>query len=283
VREAAVLVERELARLAEPDEEEPDEAAADEEADDPGGGLSEPDRVLARAWARDTGLLLTELAERRASAGAAVPLPVQLSVSSLVTMAADPGRLAQQIRRPMPRPPVPQARRGTAFHRWLEQRFGQQRLIDPTDLLGAADDPADDPDDADLALLREKFEAGEWGNRWPVDVEVPFETLVAGRTVRGRIDAVFADPGSGGYDVVDWKTGEPPSSAADLRAASVQLAAYRVAWATLAGVPLDRVRAGFYYVRHDQTLRPADLLDEAGLAALIEEVPLAGQDRRPVP
>jgi DNA helicase-2/ATP-dependent DNA helicase PcrA len=283
VREAAVLVEHELARLAEPDEEEPDEAAADEEADDPGGGLSEPDRVLARAWARDTGLLLTELAERRASAGAAVPLPVQLSVSSLVTMAADPGRLAQQIRRPMPRPPVPQARRGTAFHRWLEQRFGQQRLIDPTDLLGAADDPADDPDDADLALLREKFEAGEWGNRWPVDVEVPFETLVAGRTVRGRIDAVFADPGSGGYDVVDWKTGEPPSSAADLRAASVQLAAYRVAWATLAGVPLDRVRAGFYYVRHDQTLRPADLLDEAGLAALIEEVPLAGQDRRPVP
>jgi DNA helicase-2/ATP-dependent DNA helicase PcrA len=110
-----------------------------------------------------------------------------------------------------------------------------------------------------------------------VDVEVPFETLVAGRTVRGRIDAVFADPASGGYDVVDWKTGEPPSSAADLRAASVQLAAYRVAWATLAGVPLDRVRAAFYYVRHGRTLRPADLLDEAGLAALIEEVPLAGQ------
>jgi DNA helicase II / ATP-dependent DNA helicase PcrA len=77
--------------------------------------------------------------------------------------------------------------------------------------------------------------------------------------------------------VVDWKTGEPPSSAADLRAASVQLAAYRIAWAALAGVPVDRVRAAFYYVRHDQTLRPADLLDEAGLAALIEEVPLAGR------
>jgi len=170
----------------------------------------------------------------------------------------------------MPRPPVPQARRGTAFHRWLEQRFGQQRLIDPTDLLGAADDPADDPDDADLALLRERFEAGEWSNRWPVDAEVPFETLVAGRTVRGRIDAVFADPVGGGYDVVDWKTGEPPTSAADLRAASVQLAAYRVAWATLARVPLDQVRAAFYYVRHDQTLRPADLLDEAKQEGIAE-------------
>jgi len=267
VREAAALVERELDRLEDPG------GAGPEDGD---GELSEADQALARAWSRDTGLLLTELSQRRGAAGSAVPLPAQLSVSSLVTMAADPDRLAQQIRRPMPRPPVPQARRGTAFHRWLEQRFGQQRLIDPADLLGAADDPADDPDDADLELLRERFETGEWGDRWPVDVEVPFETLVAGRTVRGRIDAVFADPAGDGYDVVDWKTGEPPSSAADLRAAAVQLAAYRVAWATLAGVPLDQVRAAFYYVRHDQTLRPADLLDEAGLAALIEEVPPAG-------
>jgi ATP-dependent DNA helicase UvrD/PcrA len=313
VREAAALVERELARqsgereaaasratragadgesrAAEPgagtgaELTEPGRAAGD--ADDAGelsepgraagdaDDTGEPDRALARAWARDATLLLAELSQRRAGAQNAVPLPGQLSVSSLVTMAADPDRLAQQIRRPMPRPPVPQARRGTAFHRWLEQRFGQQRLIDPADLLGAADDPADDPDDADLALLRERFEAGEWGDRWPVDVEVPFETLVAGRTVRGRIDAVFADPVSGDYDVVDWKTGEPPASAADLRAASVQLAAYRIAWARLAGVPLDRVRAGFYYVRHDQTLRPADLLDETGLAALVQGVPMA--------
>jgi DNA helicase II / ATP-dependent DNA helicase PcrA len=86
---------------------------------------------------------------------------------------------------------------------------------------------------------------------------------------------VFADPASGDYDVVDWKTGEPPDSPAGLRAASVQLAAYRVAWARLADVPLERVRAGFYYVRHDRTLRPADLLDEAGLSALVEDVPLA--------
>jgi DNA helicase-2/ATP-dependent DNA helicase PcrA len=36
---------------------------------------------------------------------------------------------------------------------------------------------------------------------------------------------------------------------------------------------VDRVRAAFHYVRHDQTVRPADLLDEAGLAALIEAIP----------
>jgi DNA helicase-2/ATP-dependent DNA helicase PcrA len=121
--------------------------------------------------------------------------------------------------------------------------------------------------------LRELFESGEWGHRWPVEVEVPFETLIAGRAVRGRIDAVFGDAPAGGFDVVDWKTGQPPRSTAEHQAVAVQLAAYRLAWAQLAGVPAGQVRAAFYYVRHDLTLRPADLLDEAGLAALIEQIP----------
>ncbi|HYA53505.1 MAG TPA: ATP-dependent DNA helicase, partial [Streptosporangiaceae bacterium] len=256
VREAAALVD--AARVGAPA---------------PGGPLSGQDRLLAQAWERDTALLLAEREERRGDAASAVSLPGRLSVSSLVTMAADPAELARQIRRPMPRPPAPQARRGSAFHRWLEERFGQQRLIDSTDLLGAADEPADDGDEGDLALLRERFEAGEWGGRWPLEVEVPFETLIAGRAVRGRIDAVFGDAGDGGYDVVDWKTGQPPASDEERRVAAVQLAAYRLAWAGLAQVPLDQVRAAFYYVRDDLTLRPADLLDEAGLAALIESIP----------
>ena len=75
--------------------------------------------------------------------------------------------------------------------------------------------------------------------------------------------------------MIDWKTGQPPASPADLNAVAVQLAAYRVAWARLARIPLGLVRAGFYFVRHDLTLRPADLLDEAGLAALVEDLPLA--------
>jgi DNA helicase-2/ATP-dependent DNA helicase PcrA len=257
VREAAALVD--AARAGAP--------AA------PSGPLSDAGRQLAEAWERDTALLLAEREERRGDAASAVSLPGRLSVSSLVTMAADPAELARQIRRPMPRPPAPQARRGSAFHQWLEERFGQQRLIDATDLLGAADEPADDGDAGDLALLRERFEAGEWGGRWPVEVEVPFETLIAGRAVRGRIDAVFGDAGDGGYDVVDWKTGQPPASDEERRVAAVQLAAYRLAWAGLAQVPLGQVRAAFYYVRENLTLRPADLLDEAGLAALIESIP----------
>ena len=186
-------------------------------------------------------------------------------MSSLVTLARDPAELARQVRRPMPRPPVSQARRGTAFHQWLEQRYGQQLLIDDSALFGPRG--GRDGGRATLAALRSRFEHGEWAERWPQAVEVPFETLVGDRLVRGRIDAVFADAPGGGYNVVDWKTGRPPGSEAERRAVSVQLAAYRLAWAALAGVPVAQVRAAFYYVAHDQTVRPADLLDEDGLAA----------------
>jgi DNA helicase-2/ATP-dependent DNA helicase PcrA len=69
------------------------------------------------------------------------------------------------------------------------------------------------------------------------------------------------------------RTGRPPRSGPEARAVAVQLAAYRLAWAALAGVPVDQVRAAFYYVRDDLTVRPADLLDRAGLAALIDAIP----------
>ncbi len=112
---------------------------------------------------------------------------------------------------------------------------------------------------------------------------MPFETLIGDRLVRGRIDAVFADAPGGGYDVVDWKTGRPPASGAERHAVSVQLAAYRLAWAALAGVAVADVRAAFYYVAHDRTVRPADLLDEAGLAALIEQIPAEALPSPPPP
>ena len=255
VREAAALVEAALGRPA----------AAPQPED-----LGPRDLELTEAWDRDAGLLLAERAQRRGDGATQVPLPARLSVSSLVALARDPAELARQVRRPMPRPPASQARRGTAFHQWLEQRYGQQLLIDDNALFGSEDD---DTTDSDVAVLRSRFEQGEWAERWPQAVEVPFETLIGGRLVRGRIDAVFADDPGGGYDVVDWKTGRPPGSEAERHAVSVQLAAYRLAWAALAGLPVADVRAAFYYVAHDQTVRPADLLDEAGLAALIEQVP----------
>jgi DNA helicase-2/ATP-dependent DNA helicase PcrA len=88
------------------------------------------------------------------------------------------------------------------------------------------------------------------------------------------MDAVFAEPG-GRYEVIDWKTGRRPDG--ELAAAAVvQLAAYRIAWASLAGVPVTRVRAGFHYVRAGVTVRPSNLPDADELTALVENVPPAG-------
>jgi DNA helicase-2/ATP-dependent DNA helicase PcrA len=243
-------------------------AALSQSGSGSGDELSDGERELVQAWDRDADLLLAERAHRRADGETPVDLPATLSVSALVTLARDPGELARQVRRPMPRPPAPQARRGTDFHRWLEERFGQQRLFATDDLFdGAQEQPAS------LDELRERFESGEWAGRWPLEAEVPFETLIGDRQVRGRIDAVFARD-DGGFDIVDWKTGQPPSDDDTKHAVAVQLAAYRLAWARLADVPVEKVSAAFYYVRYDLTVRPSDLLDEAGLRALIDQVPV---------
>ncbi|MDT7747432.1 MAG: ATP-dependent helicase UvrD/PcrA [Pseudonocardiales bacterium] len=233
---------------------------------EPGGDEADPE-----GWAADVTVLLAERA-RAQSARPEVALPAAMSVSQLVELAADPEALAARLRRPMPFPPNPHARRGTAFHAWLEQRFGATRLLDLDELPGAADDGA--AADSELTTLRTAYLASDWADRRPAEVEVPFETEVDGIGVRGRMDAVFADP-DGGWTVVDWKTGAVPDQAR-LPALSVQLAAYRLAWAALADCPVDRVRAAFHYVRADVTLRPADLLDATGLRELLRGVPLAG-------
>jgi DNA helicase-2/ATP-dependent DNA helicase PcrA len=228
-----------------------------------------------RRWAYQVDVLL---AERDAAAADArdVALPASISVSTLVGLRRDPRRLARRLRRPLPERPNPYARRGTEFHRWIEQRYGADRLLDIDELPGAADETAA-PDEV-LDALRVAFAASEWADRIPYAVEVPFTMVLEGTVIRGRMDAVFADrparDGDPGYDVIDWKTGRPPSGR-DAEAAAVQLAAYRLAWAELAGVPVERVRAGFHYVADNVTVRPADLLDGEGLATLLSRIPSA--------
>ena len=98
-----------------------------------GGATSE----RAEAWDRELELLLAELARSRETADEpVVELPARLSVSQLVELRRDPVRLARSLRRPLPRRPAPQARRGTRFHLWLEQLWGQQRLLDVDQLPG---------------------------------------------------------------------------------------------------------------------------------------------------
>jgi DNA helicase-2/ATP-dependent DNA helicase PcrA len=161
----------------------------------------------------------------------------------------------------MPRRPSPAARFGTRFHAWVEARFGQQQVIDPDELPGRADAGIEDA--RDLEQLIASFEAGPFGERVPHAVEAPFALVLAGQVVRGRIDAVYAEP-DGRWLVVDWKTNR------DQTADPLQLAIYRVAWAELAGVPVEDVDAAFHYVRTGDTTMPVDLADRAALDKLVK-------------
>ena len=210
------------------------------------------------------------LAERRRGARSrgTVELPRHLSASSVVRLAQDPDAFALQLRRPVPLAPSPHARRGTAFHAWVEAYYGSAALVD-VDALPGADDETVEPD-AELAGLQARFLASPWSSRTPVAIEVDVETPVGGVVVRSRIDAVFPDPDrAGGVVVVDWKTGRPPTDAASAAVREVQLAVYRLSWSRWRGVPLDDVRAAFFYAATGETVEPTRLLGEAELDALL--------------
>ncbi len=221
-------------------------------------------------WDEEIERLLGEARAERATS-IAVPLPSSLSATALAKLREDPAAFAGELARPMPRPPSRAARFGTRFHAWVEQRFGQQHMLDPDDLPGRADVGIED--DADFSAVVEAFEAGPFADRLPHATEAPFALVLGGQVVRGRIDAVYAEPepttwaGQARWLVVDWKTG----SAAN--ADPVQLAIYRCAWADLVGVPDADVRAVFHYVRSGKTVEP-DLVGRDELVALVS--PVAG-------
>ncbi|NHN56487.1 ATP-dependent helicase [Calidifontibacter sp. DB0510] len=208
--------------------------------------------------------LLRERAERRRTRVAAVLLPQHLSASGVVALARDPERFARELRRPMPSPPALAARQGTQFHAWVEQYYASAALVDIGELPGSGDDDADPQ--ADLETMKAAFLASEWAGRTPSEIELALETWIGGLAVRGRIDAVFPRP-DGGFTIVDWKTGKPPSGAA-ARARDLQLAAYRVAFARLHGLAPDRVDAAFFYAQTGETVRP-ELPEEQELEQLL--------------
>ncbi|WP_461066836.1 ATP-dependent DNA helicase [Streptomyces pseudoechinosporeus] len=223
-------------------------------------------RTIA-SWDRDLDALTGELLRTRESVKD-VPLPISLTASQMLSLAANPDAFAQELARPMPRAPQRAARRGTRFHAWVETRFEELRLpmLEPEELPGSE---AEIADERDLEALKDAFERTLYAHRTPYRVEAPFQLEIAGRVVRGRIDAVYKE-GDGDettYEIVDWKTNR--SRTAD----PLQLALYRLAWAEQHGVPLESVKAAFLYVRGGEIVRPENLPDRAALERLLLEEP----------
>ncbi|NUT69972.1 UvrD-helicase domain-containing protein [Pseudarthrobacter sp. C4D7] len=246
----------------------PDAGAGRPGSAGPQGGQKPGLTGTAAGWAREAALLLERRARR--SGGQDVHLPSHISASTLVDLGDDPQAVVGRLRRPVPREPGMSARKGTAFHAWVEEYFGKAGMLD----LGEAPGSDDHIDAAyDLDEMVATFKASPWAERSPAFVEVPVETRVGEVVVRGRVDAVFQDA-DGRWDLVDWKTGRRPS-AGQLKTRSIQLAVYRLAWARLKDVPLQDVRAAFFYVADNAVVRPHDL----GTAAELEGIVAAALTR----
>jgi DNA helicase-2/ATP-dependent DNA helicase PcrA len=238
------------------------------------------EEAIIAGWDADLDRLLQEITEAR-SGDHVVELPGTLSASALLRLNADPEAFTAELARPMPRPPSPAARLGTRFHSFVEVHFGarlpigslgQQSLIDPDDLPDRADAGAHDEEE--LREMCERFVAGHFGQTVPYAVEAPFSLLVAGRLIRGRIDAVYRTPVTQSrFQVVDWKTSRTET------ADPWQLAIYRLAWAEMHSIPVDSVDAIFYYVRADRIVRPDRLPGRAELEQLLLNDPGVGHMR----
>ncbi|MDV9176564.1 3'-5' exonuclease, partial [Streptomyces sp. W16] len=233
----------------------------------PGTRLTPEEARAIASWDRDLDALTGELLRARRGV-TDVPLPASLTATQLLHLAADPDGLAQELARPMPRPPQPAARRGTRFHAWVESRFEELTLpmLEPEELPGSE---AEIADEQDLEALKDAFERTEYARRTPYRVETPFQLVIAGRVVRGRIDAVYKQGDGAGatYEILDWKTSRTRT------ADPLQLAIYRLAWAERQGVPLEAVTAAFLYVRGGEVVRPEGLPDRAALERLLLEEP----------
>ncbi|MGW9045032.1 UvrD-helicase domain-containing protein [Streptomyces lydicus] len=262
-------------------------APAPDDADHGPHTLLPEERRTIGSWDRDLDALTAELRRSRATVRD-VPLPTALSATQLLHLAADPDGFARELARPMPRPPRPGARRGIRFHAWVESRFEELALplLGPDELPGADEaDEADIADESDLEALKEAFARTPYAHRTPFRVEAPFQLTLAGRVIRGRIDAVYKEPGPDGdrFEIVDWKTGRArPGSLKGTGGAPVadplQLAVYRLAWAERYGLPPSAVGAAFVHVRSGEVIRPRRLPGRAGLERI-----LLGEtaDRRP--
>ncbi|MGW8488978.1 UvrD-helicase domain-containing protein [Streptomyces sp. NPDC055886] len=222
-------------------------------------------RTLA-SWDRDLDSLAGELRRARATVREVV-IPAALSATQLLRLAEDPDAFAQELARPMPRPPQPAARRGTRFHAWVESRYEELPLpmLGPDELPGGDESDAEIADERDLAELKEAFERTAYARRTPYRVETPFQITLAGRVIRGRIDAVYRTGDA--YEIVDWKTTRHRT------ADPLQLAVYRLAWAELHDLPLDAVTATFLYVRTGETVHPQGLPGRAELERILLDEP----------
>lgn len=179
------------------------------------------------------------------------------SVTNLVAMAECPLRFRWIHHDRLPRKPRESARRGTEFHKRIERYNQGITTLDldedgsetAADGLAAFDDGSDDVSGGMAGV--DPVRADPWAvftnSRFhritPVLVETPFEITIDGRSLRGKVDAIYHTDDR--WEIVDYKSGRKNTT--DAR--SVQLMAYAVAAAegALGADPPEEMDLTFAY------------------------------------
>ncbi len=272
---AAELVRTELA----------ERAAAEAEAE------GDYDPATAPSWQQEAEWVIRRA--RKQQAGVEPPkLPAHMSASRFVSLARDAEQVAEQTRRPVPRRPSAEARRGTVVHSWVEEYYETRAAFPEIEEPMRGDEELDVV--FDLPKARANFGGSRWARRQIFAMEIPIETSVRGVMLRGRIDAVFGSHPDGSdvdagarerwetlpreernqrmqectWQLVDWKTGRVPQGQ-ELQTKQLQLAIYRLAFSRLYEIPPDQIEASFFYIDHGVDLPAEDLPSEAELEGII--------------
>jgi DNA helicase II / ATP-dependent DNA helicase PcrA len=251
-----------------PQSETPPEVTDGQERIWPGDPLGSRRAVVEDAAARVRDAAAGNLGEAVTASGASliirlehardsaerleVTIPTRIPASSLERWYRDADAERAALRRPLPQKPYRQALRGTLFHRYVEEHFEEKPFYPLSGI--------DDDDDVDTLGLEEwvaAFEASPFSGLTPIAIEQELHLPLAGHVVVCKIDAVF--PGETGPHIVDWKTGAMPTGPDDIQAKSLQLAAYRAAWAQWTGVAEDTITASFWYAGTSTLVTPEAL------------------------
>ena len=232
------------------------------------------DEELLAGWDADIGQLLAEARAAR-SGEQPVPLPASLSTTAVLRLRADPQAYAAELARPMPRPPSRAARFGTRFHLWVERYFGAalatgslgQQLLDRPGRPARPGGRSALRTSRSCAPCATPSRPGGSAERSRTPSRRRSACGLAGRLVRGRIDAVYeADAGpGGGFTVPGGRLEDETGETAD----PLQLAIYRLAWAEANRIAPEQVDAVFYYVRTDRLVRPEALAGRSELEDLL--------------
>lgn len=195
-----------------------------------------------------------------------VDFGVRVSASNFKAYLDELDELAGSVLRPVPQQPYAASRMGNLFHAWVEKRFAPSGLL--------FDDESDELEDADdfiaIETLQQNFENSRFAALKPLSVEQEIQLTIGSNTFVCKMDAIYAD--GDGVQIVDWKTNKPPTDEKDLYRRSLQLALYRLAYSEYTGMPIDKVKASFFFVGVSEELTPDVLLGREEILAEWQKV-----------